>query len=111
MTNPGVLINRSAEAASYVLLRLPHAVKDVFVQWLDDHAASKKERVLDRLRTLRGGKLYTADWGKRMTGDGIFAEQLGQLFDVTTRRCGLNQEHFTLSTEHFRKPGEQLNLF
>ena len=60
---------------------------------------------------MRGGKLYTAEWGQRMTGDGIFAEQLGNLFDVTTRRLGLNQEHFTLSTEHFRKPGEQLALF
>ncbi len=100
-----------AKRAGYVLLRLPFAVKEVFTQWLDDHAASKKARILDRLRTLRGGKLYTAEWGKRMTGDGIFAEQLGNLFDVTARRCGLNQEHFTLATEHFRKPGEQLSLF
>jgi DNA repair photolyase len=100
-----------AKRAGYVLLRLPFAVKQVFTQWLDDHAPGKKARVLDRLQTMRGGKLYTAEWGRRMTGDGIFAEQLGHLFDVTTRRLGLNQEHFTLATEHFRKPGEQLALF
>jgi DNA repair photolyase len=100
-----------AKRAGYVLLRLPFAVKDVFTQWLDDHEPTKKARILDRMRTLSGGKLYSSDWGKRMTGDGIFAEQMGAMFDVAARRAGLNQEHFALSTEHFRKPGEQLTLF
>jgi DNA repair photolyase len=99
-----------ARRAGYVLLRLPHAVKDVFTRWLDDHEPGKKARVLDRLRTLSGGKLYRSDWGKRMTGEGIFADQMSTRFEVATRRAGLNQEHFTLSTEHFRKPGEQLSL-
>src|SRR3954470_21397064 len=83
-----------AKRAGYVLLRLPFAVKDVFTQWLDDHAPTKKERILDRLRTLHGGKLYQADWNKRMTGEGIFAEQMSKLFDVTARRLGLNTEYF-----------------
>lgn len=100
-----------AKRAGYVLLRLPFAVKDIFTRWLEDHAPSKKARVLDRLLALRDGKLYTAEWGRRMTGDGIFAEQLSRLFEVTARRLGLNQEEFALSTEHFRKPGEQLTLF
>jgi DNA repair photolyase len=99
-----------AKRAGYVLLRLPHAVKDVFTQWLDQHEPTKKGRVLDRMRTLSGGKLYSSDWGKRMKGDGIFAEQLSTMFDVTARRAGLNQEHFALSTEHYRRPGEQLSL-
>jgi DNA repair photolyase len=100
-----------AKRAGYVLLRLPFAVKDIFTRWLDDHAPAKKARVLDRIVTLRGGKLYTAEWGRRMSGDGIFAEQLSRLFEVTARRLGLNREEFALSTEHFRKPGEQLSLF
>ncbi len=99
-----------AKRAGYVLLRLPFAVKDIFGQWLDDHEPGKKARILDRLRTLGGGKLYSSEWGKRMTGEGIFAEQLRALFDVTTRRLGLNREEFALSTAHFRKPGEQLGL-
>jgi len=99
-----------ARRAGYVLLRLPFAVKDVFTRWLDDHEPLKKARILDRMRTLRTGKLYSSEWGKRMTGDGIFAEQLGAMFDVAARRAGLNQEHFALSTAHFRKPGEQLSL-
>jgi DNA repair photolyase len=100
-----------AKRAGYVLLRLPFAVKDVFTRWLEDHAPTKKQRVLDRVRVMRSGKLYTAEWGRRMSGDGIFAEQLANLFDVATRRAGLNQEHFALSTDHFRRPGEQLELF
>jgi DNA repair photolyase len=101
-----------AKRAGYVLLRLPFAVKEVFTQWLDDHEPTKKARILDRLRTLSGGNLYSSDWGKRMSGEGIFAEQLKTMFEVNARRAGLNLERFALSTEHFRRPGgEQLTLF
>jgi DNA repair photolyase len=99
-----------AKRAGYVLLRLPFAVKDVFTKWLDDHEPTKKARILDRLRTLHGGKLYNSKWESRMTGHGIFAEQMKAMFDVAARRAGLNQEPFELSTAHFRKPGEQLAL-
>ena len=100
-----------AQRAGYVVLRLPHTVKDVFLNWLDVHAPGKKERVLSRLRDLRGGRLYDADWATRMKGQGIFAEHLRTLFAVTTRRLGLNTAPLELSTAHFRRPGEQLQLF
>lgn len=101
-----------ARSASYVLLRLPHAVKDVFTQWLDDHEPGKKARVLDRLRALRGGKLYESTWGSRMRGEGIFADQIRDLFQVAARRAGLDRARLELSTDHFRRPGgEQLMLF
>lgn len=101
-----------ARRASYIILRLPHAVKDVFLQWLDDHAPGKKARVIDRLRDLRGGKLYDATWGKRLKGEGIFADQIAELFQVTARRAGLNQERVALSSAKFRRPGgQQLSLF
>jgi len=101
-----------ATRAGYVLLRLPYAVKDVFQHWLDDHAPGKKARILDRVRTLRGGKLNVSEWGKRLQGEGIFADQLAELFEVTARRAGFNRERTTLSTEHFRRPGgTQLTLF
>ncbi len=101
-----------AKFGSYVVLRLPHAVKDIFSQWLDDHAATKKARVIDRVRDLRGGKLYQSEWGSRLKGEGIFADQLRELFHVTARRAGLNQERCVLSSAHFRRPGsEQLSLF
>ena len=101
-----------ARRAGHVIVRLPYAVKDIFLQWLDDHEPRKKARIVDRLMTLHGGKLYDSDWGKRMRGEGIFAQQLDELFKVASRRAGLNQENFTLSTEHFRRPGgNQLELW
>ena len=95
-----------ATRAGHVLLRLPHAVKDIFLGWLDTHEPGKKARVVDRLQALRGGKLYDSRWGTRMTGEGIFAEQINELFRVSARRAGLNQEERpALSTAHFRRPG------
>lgn len=100
-----------AKRAGYVLLRLPYAVKDVFQQWLDAHEPDKKPRILERLRAMQGGRLYRADWGKRGRGEGVLADQLAGLFEVSARRAGLNQEEHVLATEHFRRPGEQLSLF
>lgn len=101
-----------AKRAGYVVLRLPHAVKDIFQQWLDDHAPTKKARVLARVRELRGGKLNVSEWGARMKGEGIYAEQIRDLFQVAARRAGLNQERLALSIAHFRRAGgQQLTLF
>ncbi|MDI1320917.1 MAG: PA0069 family radical SAM protein [bacterium] len=105
---PGILeaaAAAGASRASYILLRLPYAVKDLFLQWLDDHEPGKKARVLSRLRDLHGGKLYDATFGTRLRGEGIFAEQIRQMFEVVTRRIGLNREESRLSTAHFRRPG------
>ncbi len=94
-----------ARRAGYVTLRLPYAVKDVFLNWLDEHEPGKKERVLSRIRAMRGGKLYDATFGDRLRGQGIFAEQIRQMFEVATRRFCLNREETALSTAHFRRPG------
>ena len=86
-------------------------MKDIFLEWLDRHEALKKDRILSRLRELRGGKLYDASFGERMKGQGIFAEQIRQLFEVSARRAGLNRAEIKLSTAHFRRPGGvQLDL-
>jgi DNA repair photolyase len=91
--------------AGYVVLRLPHAVKDIFVDWLERNEPLKKERVLARVRDLRGGKLNVAEWGTRMKGEGIFAEQIHDMFKVAVKRTGLNEHRSALSTAHFRRPG------
>lgn len=101
-----------ARRAGYVVLRLPFAVKTIFSQWLDAHAPGKKDRILSRVRDLRGGKLNVSEWGARMRGEGVFAEQIHDLFAVAARRTGLKQERSHLSTAHFRRPGGvQMNLF
>jgi DNA repair photolyase len=101
-----------AKFAGLVPLRLPFAVKDIFADWLTCHFPDRKENVLNRVRSLRGGKLNNADFGSRMTGEGVWAEQLRQMFDVMTRKLGLNERGAGLSTRHFRRPGgEQMKLF
>ncbi len=100
-----------AQSAGLVPLRLPFAVKDIFSDWLTRHFPDRKENVLNRIRSLRGGKLNAPDFGDRMRGQGIWAEQLRQMFAVATRKVGLAQRDYQLTTEHFRRPGgSQLQL-
>ncbi len=102
-----------ARSAGYVLLRLPHTVKDIFLQWLDDHAPSQKARIIDRIESLRGGKLNDPSWTARLQGQGVFAEQLRALFQLTARRAGLDYGNSELNTDAFRRPEPdgQLSLF
>ncbi len=99
-----------AQFAGHVLLRLPWAVRPLFEHWLDEHFPERKAKVLERLRATRGGKLYDSRWRKRQTGDGIFAEQIANLFDVSCRRAGFD-ERPNLSIAAFRRPTEQLKLW
>jgi DNA repair photolyase len=94
-----------ARTAGYVPLRLPHAVAPMFEQWLETHYPGKKDKVLNRVRAMRGGKLYDAKFGNRMSGEGIFAEQIGTLFEVARRKAGIAERGPELSTAAFRKPG------
>ncbi|HLF18830.1 MAG TPA: PA0069 family radical SAM protein [Candidatus Omnitrophota bacterium] len=100
-------------SAAYVVLRLPHTLKDLFEDWLTRHFPDRKNKILNRIRSMRGGKLYDAQFHKRMRGEGIFAEQIKQMFDVAYRKCGLDKrQRPTLSIEYFRSPAEkQLTLF
>jgi DNA repair photolyase len=109
------IIGRAAEAgatsAAYVVMRLPYAVKDLFSQWVQAHLPDRADKVLNRIRELRGGKLYDAEWGKRMHGEGIFAEQIEKTFDIACRKYGLDKPRAELSAAAFRRPpGNQLEL-
>jgi DNA repair photolyase len=94
----------------YVALRLPWAVAPLFEEWLDRHAPGHKEKVLSRVREMRGGKLYDAKWGERMKGTGFFAEQMRTLYEVARRRAGLPKGHREQSAAAFRVPSPQLLL-
>jgi DNA repair photolyase len=100
-----------AVSAGFVVLRLPWAVAPLFERWLDEHYPDRKDKVLNRVRDLRGGKLYDSRWGVRGRGEGIFAEQIRAVFDVTCRRLGLNERSYELSTAAFRRRGRQATLF
>jgi DNA repair photolyase len=100
-----------ATSAGLVPLRLPFAVKAIFSDWLTRHFPDRKENVLNRIRSLRSGKLNDADFGSRMTGQGVWADQLQQMFDIASRKVRLNQRDHHLSTDHFHRPGDtQLSL-
>ncbi|HZV35542.1 MAG TPA: radical SAM protein, partial [Verrucomicrobiae bacterium] len=94
-----------AKHAGYVTLRLPYAVAPLFEQWLGKHFPERKDKVLNRIRAMRGGKLYDAEWGTRMRGEGIFADQMEKMFEIAKRHAGLEGNPLKLTTEHFRRPG------
>ncbi|MFT3868487.1 MAG: PA0069 family radical SAM protein [Nibricoccus sp.] len=96
-----------ATRAGYVLLRLPHGVKDIFCAWLDEHEPTKKDRVLARVRAMRDGALYNSNWGERMRGSGLFADQMARMFEVTARRLGFQTNRHELSTDAFMPPGDR----
>jgi DNA repair photolyase len=103
--------NAGARSAGFVVLRLPWAVAPLFERWLDEHFPDRKDKVLNRVRDLRDGKLYDSTWGKRGSGEGIFAEQFRAIFDVTCRKLHLNERDYELSTAAFRRRGVQASLF
>ncbi len=102
-----------ATGAGYVPLRLPHQLGALWEDWLSRHAPDRKEKVLNQIRSMRGGQLYDSRFGARMRGEGVFAEHLSKLFSLTCKRLGLNTQRGTgRSSEHFRRPlgGGQLRL-
>lgn len=103
-----------AERAGYVVLRLPHGVKQLFRDWLDAHYPERAAHVMSLVQQLHGGRDYNAAWGKRMTGTGVFAQLLEQRFEMACRRYGLNRQgRPRLDTSQFRRPprsGDQFEL-
>lgn len=96
-----------AQTAGYVPVRLPYAVARLFEDWLSRHFPDRKEKVLNRIRAMRGGKLNDPNFGTRMRGEGIFAEQVEALFSVATRKAGIAGRHSELSTAAFRVPASE----
>jgi DNA repair photolyase len=98
--------------AGFTVVRLPYANAPLFEKWLETHFPDRKDKVLNRIKAMRGGKMYDAHWGKRMRGEGIFADQISAMFDVAYRKAGFKDEGRELSTASFRRSdGTQLSLF
>lgn len=110
------ILEAAAEAgatfASYTIVRLPHGVKDLFQKWLEQHFPDRKEKVLNRIRDIRNGRLNDPRFGNRFRGEGNFARQIQDLFKVHAERYGLNKQITSLTAENFRPgKGSQLGLF
>ncbi len=103
-----------AMEAGYVLLRLPHDLKELVRDWLAEHYPDKLNHVFSLLQEARGGKDYDAQWGVRQTGIGPYAWMIGRRFETAAERLGLNQRSLKLRTDLFRPPAKetgQLSLF
>ena len=103
-----------AVSASYVVLRLPLEIKDLFRQWLEAERPDRAARVMSLVRQMRGGKDYDAQWVQRMKGDGPIAELIRQRFARACTRLGLIVERTPLRTDLFRPPpriGDQMDMF
>jgi DNA repair photolyase len=101
-------------AASWIMLRLPLEVSELFREWLATHYPDRAARVMGRVRDLHGGRDYDPDWDKRMTGEGPFADLMRHRFAVAVKRLGLATDLPPLRTDLFRVPprsGDQLSLF
>lgn len=111
------LLEAAAEAgatsAGWVMLRLPHQIKDVFLEWAAREFPQRAGRIEAAVRGMRGGALYISEWGKRHRGEGPLAEQIAANFRVFARRFGLDRARTPLSGAAFRRGNAdgQMRLF
>jgi DNA repair photolyase len=103
---------RGARFAGYTIVRLPHAVKDIFVEWLKRELPDRALAILSRIRSVRNGELTCSDFGTRLNGEGEIAATIEQLFQASCRRYRLNETHISLSTKALRSPSHsQMEIF
>lgn len=105
--------DNGAVSAGYVLLRLPHEVRDLWTEWLDTYYPDRAERVMNAIRASRGGKEYDAQFGTRMTGTGEIADLIAQRFKLGRKRLGLQSSLKNLDTTQFNPAAlsNQMSLF
>jgi DNA repair photolyase len=97
----------------YSVVHLPFGVKDIFESWIKQTYPDRADKVLNRIREMRGGKLNDPRFGFRMRGEGVYAEQIQKLYAAAKKKAGFEPSTLKLSLEHFRVPGKtvQKGLF
>lgn len=103
-----------ADAASWIMLRLPREVSQLWQEWLAEHEPGRADKVMARLREMHGGKDYDPRWGHRMRGEGVHAELIAKRFTAAVARLGLATQTESLRSDLFARParaGDQLALF
>ena len=112
------ILENAAEAgacsATWAMLRLPYEVSELFQEWLQEHVPGRAGKVMARVRELHGGKTYEASWGKRLRGEGVYANLIAQRVTKARKRYGLDRPPPALALDRFKVPqrvGDQLSLF
>lgn len=101
-----------AKSCGYTLVRLNDTVEPVFVQWLEAHFPDRKDKVLNLIRSMRGGNLGEKRFFQRYQGEGNIAEMIHKTFEIGKKKFFNNQERAVLTTEHFTgSRTQQLRLF
>lgn len=103
-----------ASSAFSIPVRLPWEVNPLFQDWLQRHFPDRAERVMARVRDMRGGKDNDARFGTRFTGEGIWAELLRSRLRRVVRKHGLRTERRPVELSLFKrpvKPSAQGSLF
>ncbi|MCG7623362.1 PA0069 family radical SAM protein [Epibacterium sp. Ofav1-8] len=107
-------VDAGADAASWIMLRLPREVSGLWQDWLHAHVPNRAEKVMARLREMHGGRDYDPRWGQRMRGEGHYAEMIARRFKLACTRLGLSEKAPPLRCDLFARPaqpGDQLSLF
>ncbi len=103
------ILKRASEAGAtrvaHTILRLPYAVAPIFTTWLEENFPEKANRVLTRIRMIRGGKLNDPNWGTRMTGIGGYADYMHRLIYSLSVKYKMHEERKPLATHLFRRSG------
>jgi DNA repair photolyase len=101
-----------AQWANYIMVRLPGAVRPLFLEWLERHMPDRASKVQNRLKQVRDGNLSDPRFESRMRGEGEFADLISRFFTLARRRHGLDGSSHELATHHFRRLDRlQLDLF
>jgi DNA repair photolyase len=93
-----------ARKAGYVFLRLPHELTNLFEEWLQQYFPLKAQHVMSLVKQSRGGKSYQSDFGKRMRGEGIFADLLANRFKLSCQKLDMSGERTGFRTDLFKVP-------
>ena len=116
--DPDSGLGRRGARGGTIVLRLPLELRDMYREWLQVHFPDRLQHSVSLMQSMRNGKDYEAQWGRRMAGSGPYAWMIGRRFEMAAQRLGLSQTPLRLRTDLFRKPapplaeaGAQLSLF
>lgn len=96
-------VNRGAKYAGYTIVRLPYSIKELFEDWLIRNFPERKDKIINRIKSMRDGRLNDPNFGSRMHGTGVFADQIDAIFNLYCKKFKLNEEERDLTIKHFRR--------
>ncbi len=107
---PRILSRAKEEGASfagYIMLRLPHGVKELFTEWIRNYYPLRASKVINRIRQVHDGDLSCSVFGARLKGRGEVAQTIGKLFESGVRKFCLGARNIKYDLTQFRRHGSR----